>query len=158
MITTTLKTVNYYYLTKYAQGIELGTEDSLALAPIALQTPYLGGDAVFGARVMLGIDPDDYGIAYKGELDMGQEVTQAYRVYPNPTSDDLQIDLFESSFTAHSKIILLDLTGRIVWQSKNAVGGRSTKISLAGLGSGVYVLRVMEGEQALLTERIIINR
>ncbi len=46
------KTVNYYYLTKYLQGKDIGYEDSLALSPIALQTPYVGGDAVFGARVV----------------------------------------------------------------------------------------------------------
>jgi hypothetical protein len=158
MITTTLKTVNYYYLTKYVQGKAMSTEDSMVLEPIALVTPYIGGDAVFGARVMLGIDPDDYGLAYKGELDMGNEITEDYRIYPNPASDVLNIELLDQTFTPESKIVLLDLTGRVMLQTTSQGNARNASLHLDALTNGVYILQVLNGNERLITERVILNK
>jgi hypothetical protein len=125
---------------------------------IALQTPYVGGDAVFGARVMLGIDPDDYGIAYKGELDMGQVVTERYRIYPNPARDVLNIELLDQTFTPKSKIVLLDLTGRVILQTAYQGNARNASLHLDALTNGVYILQVLSGNERLITERVILNK
>jgi hypothetical protein len=156
IIESNRKFVNYHYLTKYVQGKAIGIEDSLALLPIALQTPYVGGDAVFGARVMLGIDPDDYGIAYKDDLDLGQIVTNPYQVYPNPTANVLYIDLFEEVFTPESKILLLDFSGRIIFQTTSEGIARSVSLPLVNLRNGMYILQVLNGNETVLTERVSI--
>jgi hypothetical protein len=125
---------------------------------IALQTPYVGGDAVFGARVMLGIDPDEYGLAYKDELDMGQEVMERFRIYPNPARDVINIELLDQTFTPESKIILLDLTGRVMLQTTSQGNARNASVPIINLTNGVYILQVLNGTEPLLTERVIINK
>lgn len=107
---------------------------------------------------MLGIDPDDYGIAYKEELDLTQTISDRYRVYPNPTSDLVNIDLFDTEFTEQTKILVLDLTGRILLQSKPQAGSRSVRIETNSLNNGVYVLHVLNGEETIVAEQIIINK
>ncbi len=68
------------------------------------------------------------------------------KVYPNPTTDQLNIDF---AFTKKEKIelVLLDLTGKVML--KNTIVGQtiSKNISLATLPSGTYFLSMKIGNQ-----------
>jgi len=61
-----LQQVNRVYLNKYARGYYGRITDAELdmLEDIALTTPQEGGDAVYIARTMLGIDADDYDDLY----------------------------------------------------------------------------------------------
>ena len=152
------KTVNYHYLTKYVQGRELSTEDSLALAPIALQTPYQGGNAVFGARVMLGIDPDDFGLAYKTSSENEPVLSDAYRIYPNPATTSLTIALTEVPFGQGLEIVITDLLGNVVFKEQPKTSAYSATVNVQPLASGVYLLQVVNGAEKYLVERIVITK
>lgn len=50
-------------------------------------------------------------------------------------------------FVAGSTCDVLDMTGRVVWQGRTAVDGR-TDVPFAGLSGGAYVLRVSDGTRS----------
>ncbi|HRH36758.1 MAG TPA: T9SS type A sorting domain-containing protein, partial [Flavobacteriales bacterium] len=62
------------------------------------------------------------------------------RVFPNPTTDNLSIDL--SSVSGVSKVELMDLTGRAVRTVANAKQGSLLTMSVDNLAAGEYTLRV----------------
>ena len=88
------KTVNHIYLNLLKNGGELSPADSLTLRSIALTTPFISGDAVYSARVLLDIDAQDYGIAYRGDgSTLKADEAQIVNVYPNPVENQWHIDL-----------------------------------------------------------------
>ena len=91
MIDQNRQLTNDIYLRSVAVDAEIDSTDELALLAIALLTPCIGGDGVYAARAMLGIDADDYGLAYRKGNEMQNEVTRTedIRAYPNPAQDQL---------------------------------------------------------------------
>lgn len=73
------------------------------------------------------------------------------KVYPNPVSDRLTVyvenDLLESN------AIITDLSGRVI--STKVLKENNNSISLEGLSSGMYFLKLVSQEQLILTQKII---
>ncbi len=113
---------------------------------------------LFLAHGLLGIDPDEEGLAYKGELDMGKELGDAYRVYPNPAKEAINIELLTDVFTEQTEVIVMDIMGRIVLQYYPAVSVKSIVLPVHNLQSGVYILQVKEIDRILFSERIVVNK
>ncbi len=61
------------------------------------------------------------------------------RIYPNPTSDMVTIDLADVSTI--DKITLIDLQGKILYQNKS-INTNIVKIDLSQFGNGFYMLQV----------------
>jgi hypothetical protein len=72
--------------------------------------------------------------------------------YPNPTSDYIVLALKNSNLTGLS-YVLYDLQGRIV--SKGIIQQENTAIAMQKLVTGVYVLKVIQNNQALKSFKII---
>jgi hypothetical protein len=79
-----------------------------------------------------------------------------FAMYPNPAKDKLHVELFNQAKTA-SKIEILDLHGRALKQI--ALDGFNTRkeISMAGLSSGVYLVKVHFGQQ-VSTQKLLITK
>lgn len=69
-----------------------------------------------------------------------------YSVYPNPTSDELNIKLDEAF-----EVTLFDQAGNDVLNSS------STKMSLDGLNSGLYMLHIKTAKGLVATEKIVVE-
>ena len=110
------KTVNSIYLNSLIDGSEISEEDKATLENIALITPYLGGDAVYSARVLLDMDVMDYDIEYRtdgsNELQMVKR-NPFVKVYPNPVKNDMVIDLL-NDFEEVITLSIYDLKGTLV--------------------------------------------
>ena len=61
---------------------------------IALQSPILGGDAVYSARVMLGITPPSANAAKRMNQNATTAINSVGSIYPNPAKDIAYLDYF----------------------------------------------------------------
>jgi len=90
-------------------------------------------------------------------LDNTLNNTDMLKVYPNPTSDFLHIQL-QSPNIGDSKVdvLLFDVCGRLAYkQSKN--GQDSFSLSIGHLPKGLYLLQVKGEKQRMLTKKIVLN-
>lgn len=76
-------------------------------------------------------------------------------VYPNPTTDVLNINM---DLVATSKVVvyeIADITGKVVYSSTaNNVKSELNKINIAGLATGPYVLKITT-DSGIYTEKVI---
>jgi hypothetical protein len=76
-------------------------------------------------------------------------------IYPNPTTDLLNIDLY--AVTAQNTTVkLLDMSGRVIRQviAKSAAGMNNIQLSMGELASGVYTLQVFENNTLTHTSKV----
>ncbi len=78
------------------------------------------------------------------------------KVYPNPTSDKVNIEINLEEKNAHTKIQILDMSGRLVFEGNvsTELGLNSISIDVEELANGLYTLFLFQNEQLLYTTRI----
>ena len=87
------KAVNTIYLNTWAKRrFEFTSNEHADLEAIALQSPILGGDAVFSARVMLGITPPSSTSVKRMNQNTTTAINSVGSIYPNPTKDMAYLD------------------------------------------------------------------
>jgi hypothetical protein len=124
----------------------------------ALLTPYVGGNAVYTARVMLDIDPLNYGLAYKegketfypGKLDM--------HLYPNPASGYLLVELKGLGDMEGAWLEMYDLQGRLVYRHRDIINGGQLHLSITDIKDGLYLVRVMLDNGTQSTRKLIVRK
>jgi len=81
------------------------------------------------------------------------------RVYPNPASDEVRVDVPAGWAGATVRLTLTDMGGRVVWRrSEQVVGGEPlVRTSVKALPAGAYLLAV-EHRQAVLRCRLVVGR
>jgi serine protease AprX len=88
-----------------------------------------------------------YGIPvlFKAPLAIEAEDSQFFKVYPNPSSNTLTIELLQANLKNY-EANLTDITGRTIWSEplKNAI----QTISVEKMASGLYFLRVGNEEKS----------
>ncbi len=84
----------------------------------------------------------------EGSTDAPQDLTEGVTLYPNPVADDLNVTL-TSAYSGPVDVSILDVTGRSVQVTRFEKAGDQLAVSLdvRRLPSGVYRLRVIEGEE-----------
>ncbi|MCF8378747.1 MAG: T9SS type A sorting domain-containing protein [Bacteroidales bacterium] len=94
-------------------------------------------DQTLAAFVIVGLDPAS---------------AKNFSVYPNPASSILQISNAEQL----SRVELINLAGQRIIQEINT-GKSIVTISVEGLSSGVYVLRLTENNKAISYQKLIVE-
>jgi hypothetical protein len=153
-----LQRVYEAYLNSWAQDRELDSAQAALLYNIALLTPYVGGNAVYTARVMLDIDPLNYGLAYKegketfypGKLDM--------HLYPNPASGYLLVELKGLGDMEGAWLEMYDLQGRLVYRHRDIINGGQLHLSITDIKDGLYLVRVMLDNGTQSTRKLIVRK
>jgi hypothetical protein len=76
-------------------------------------------------------------------------------IYPNPTTDILNIDLYATS-AQNTTVKLLDMSGRVIRQvqAKSSVGMNNIQLSLGEIASGVYTVQVYENNHLTHTSKV----
>ncbi|MGL5889865.1 MAG: T9SS type A sorting domain-containing protein, partial [Bacteroidia bacterium] len=137
---------------------ELSGTDSAALLPVALQHPADGGEAVYTARVMLGITVDDATGNYSYRLaEPGTTPLIAAEVFPNPAATQVTvIGKFEESDVLN--FALYDLAGRVVANQQLTTGNGSLIVDLTNVQPGVYLYQITVNTILIQSERLVIAR
>ena len=140
---------NNYDLTKDQSGI---------LYDIAYLDPNTNGDAVYTARVMLNIDPDDY-INTKSALKLPPKplsITEnTVKVYPNPTRNQITIE-FRDAISSNAIIEIYGNIGNIVFKDYIQQGDYIKNIDVSKLNAGIYFYRIITNETKIATGKLII--
>ena len=112
-----LKKINTIYLATIAQEqYEFDASQKADLLNMAYSDPLLSGPAVYLARVMLDINPDD-GAAGSGKTDQEEETnneqltTNNYQLYPNPNNGTMTLE-YSLGKDETGLFFLFDLQGR----------------------------------------------
>jgi hypothetical protein len=76
-------------------------------------------------------------------------------IYPNPTTDELNIDVYTTK-AQNNTIKLLDMSGRVIKeiQSKLAVGANNIKMNLGALTTGIYTIQILENNQLMQVSKV----
>jgi hypothetical protein len=136
LIETNKRVVNDIYLNSWAQNIDYDSVQKQALLDIAMLTPYIGGIGVYSARVMLGIEPEDFHLPYRFVKPLDSiHVSQLnhIKVYPNPVDNILNIELIEIE---NVQLNIYNTVGQkvLAFEIKN----QSSQIDITSLKSGIY--------------------
>lgn len=76
-------------------------------------------------------------------------------IYPNPTTDVLNIDLYAAS-AQNTSVKVLDMSGRVVKQveAKSQAGANHIQLSLGEVASGVYTVQVYSNNKLTFTSKV----
>lgn len=135
-------------------------DQEAALLAIAYLTPYSGGDAVYTARVLLNINPDDAGLDFaKPALGKTQaEKENPVKVFPNPAKNILNIQ-FEETIKADAQIHIYNNMGSLVLSAEINKGNAVKTIDVSQLQSGLYFYSVtLSGEKLSSGKLTILNK
>ena len=122
---------------------------------IALLTPWVGGKAVYSARILLGIDPDRHGIAYRLQKDKDENEQNKIIIYPIPTQDAITIE-FVNMPNTQINISVFDIIGKKVLEN-NFIATKKVNLNLNSLKSGTYLIRISDFNGLIETKLLIIN-
>jgi alpha-tubulin suppressor-like RCC1 family protein len=155
--------------------VSVGGFFAIALAPTSLYLPCATGDNTYGE-----LGQGDAGTTGNAVFDCDDEFAditgppvntgvQSYdgaaniKVYPNPTSNNINIDYAITCDNSSAIITIYDFNSKKIaeFTDDNLSAGQHTKlINLQGLGmaSGVYFLTLSTGDGAVQTQKIIYKR
>ena len=84
-----------------------------------------------------------------------ENISFVKRVYPNPTDNELLVELKENSIV--KKIEFIDYSGKIITPNKVEISKSSIRINVSNLNNGIYVLNLITDKE-LNTVKVVIER
>ncbi|MEW6470397.1 MAG: T9SS type A sorting domain-containing protein [Bacteroidota bacterium] len=147
------KAVNAIYLATWAQGIRgFSSNDSAFLLTVANGDPIEWGDAVYSAQVMVGFYP----IAPSPLREMGteneDEMHEGY-IYPNPNDGNMMI---KYSIEGDAELQITDITGKLMCSYKLLAEDSKIDISCDKLSNGIYLYKIINGNEIIKANKIMI--
>jgi hypothetical protein len=135
LIENNMQVVNNIYLNTLAQGVMFDDIQRDALLAIAMLTPYLGGDAVYSARVMLGIDPRDYNLfhRYAKPESSSKDIINKLKVYPNPASDIITIEILDGIENGNCMVEIFDVMGKRKMSTGVQISSSKGTLNISGI-------------------------
>ena len=123
------------------------------------QSPFIYSDAVFSARVLLGLDPDDVPLPERGSVTSESVKQTGLIFFPNPTSDQICFVTPESvSPGTPLTIDLYNIFGQWVDQTLiSAASGENCLTIKKKLDPGLYLLRVILDGKNLGIGKVVIR-
>jgi hypothetical protein len=153
------KVVNAIFLQKIANNLHISEQDSISLMNISMQLPFFGGEAVYSARVILGLDPANLNLDYvKGPYSQSfsDNETESVRFYPNPTSDIINL-LFYIEIDVNTVFELFDMNSKLLLSCIIPAKSSTYTIDLKNFKSGIYYCRIANNTNVLFKNKIVIN-
>lgn len=139
------------------QPIAFDSADYAALYRIAHLEVLAGGEAVYTARVMLGIDPQpQMQFRQQAENEIRFVSEELLQIFPNPAQNDVRLAL-EGLNEAQATYSILDINGRKVAHGSVEVYDGFGYIALNSLPSGVYVLQVQAHDVLHQTKLVVVK-
>ena len=122
--------------------------------------PRLGGAAVFKARGLLAMFSDtlfvddellcaQQGLQYrKGQQQAKVTKAPGVRLYPNPTNNNLAIQI-EQEISEPFTIIITNTLGQIIWQGQTHIATTLLTNEINTLASGTYLVQVYNNSRSI---------
>ncbi len=162
------KMVNNIYLNKVAyeqdstntlmQPYPFDSAETATLMNVAYQNPFMGGDAVYMARVLLFMDlEDDVDIVEKMMITNNhkESTPSNFVLYPNPNNGNFTLG-YHISDTDIGVLSIFDITGKFIKSYPFNSNETSININGAELNAGVYFYEVMVNDRKVKMDKLII--
>jgi hypothetical protein len=161
------KIVNSIFARTWADTIfYFSPEDSTTLMNIALQDPLTCGTAIYDARIMMGINVNDFstdGAQSSSRLSANNNQqandinTWQGVMYPNPTTNEAW---YETTLKKGDKgiISISDLLGRELLSQPLTEGANKLHFDITNLVGGVYLYKVMVNDKPVQNSKLVIQR
>lgn len=78
--------------------------------------------------------------------------------YPNPASERVYFDYFPDNSQGIRKVIIRDLTGRIIRESVIPEGQGILEIELTGIESGIHFYSYISSQGVIFTKKLVVKR
>ncbi len=155
-----MKEVNNIYLSTYARSnYQLTAEQIVFLTTVANITPWEGGDAVFIARYMLDIDPNqltaDFAKAPAAMPNSMESRANMAKIYPNPAKDEVMI-AFEKATDSQGVLEIYGFTGSVIKSQNLASGYQYISVSVKDLKPGIYFYRILLNNEVVAKDKLLI--
>jgi hypothetical protein len=139
-----LKTVLSIYLDSWCkERFELTGEEYEALFNIANQTPYEAGQGVYTARIMIGFEPDEYGVSYRVQKPYSASEREQVKLYPNPANNEVTIEFENPEFNnVNAKLKVYSITGTLVYSYSFQTSNSYKVLPTENLQNGIYLYRI----------------
>lgn len=149
------RTINAIYLETIERDIfKFNNSQKQSIEYIAGLCPLIGGEAVFKARSLLSLYNfnfifDDHNLCLQQGLqyriskqdDHAQVLKTALKVYPNPTSRSVTVDL-QSELEGPFNLKILSLTGQTVYQLNSTLNKNTIDLESVNLSQGIYLVEL----------------
>jgi Secretion system C-terminal sorting domain len=156
------KIVNGIFFNTWGIGnFYISPPDSLTLYNIAIQDPLDCGSAIYDARVMLGIDINDYtepGHMMQNFEEQGTAVEDKIGVlYPNPAHGSCT---YEAALTETQSgfIMIYDLNGKLLQSYKLNSGDNKVEMDLSVYSNGVYMYQIVINGETIEHKKLVISK
>jgi len=145
---------------------EFESQDSLLLYQIAEQKPHVCGTAVYDARVMLGLDFNDFEEAQlkMANTDINDEINVwdeegklKIVLYPNPAEDFI---MYKSDISDNENafLIIYNMLGEDIHTEKISLQQQEGRIDLSSFVSGMYLYKIYINNAPISTGPIVIRK
>jgi Calx-beta domain/Secretion system C-terminal sorting domain len=93
------------------------------------------------------IKNDDTSFAFASNISEATvtKTNSSIKIYPNPVTDVLHLDLVYNKNV--DVISVIDITGRIIKQTKTVPGQKNISVNTGNLSSGIYLLKIQSGKE-----------
>ncbi len=161
------KIIYEIYWKTWAKNIfEFESQDSLLLYQIAEQKPHVCGTAVYDARVMLGLDFNDFEEAQlkmsnpdiNDEINVWDEEGKLKIIlYPNPAEDFI---MYKSDISDNENafLIIYNMLGEDIHTEKISLQQQEGRIDLSSFVSGMYLYKIYINNAPISTGPIVIRK
>jgi hypothetical protein len=155
------KTVNEIYLRTWARNqFFLKPSDSLTLQLIAYEDPAQCGPAVYDARVMVGLDLNDFSLEMRNDT-KPQEVEMIIGavgvLYPNPAYSSCVYEA-ELETDQLGKVEIFNINGSIIETLSLVEGFNKLEVNLKNYENGVYIFKISVNDELIETKRLVITK
>jgi hypothetical protein len=152
------KNVNRIYLDSWCkQQFTFSAVENDSLNDYAYGNPYALGDAVFTARVLLGLDPDKVPLPENTEAEETEHSERILTLYPNPTSGMVCCSgINNNSLDDQLTYQIFDIYGKLVHSGKCLQDKGEYCFALStSLSEGIYFVRVWTKSKGSITGKLI---
>jgi hypothetical protein len=149
------KAVNEILLDYYkTEPPSLDSDQIKILVPIAYADPVDGGEAVYAARVLLGVDPDGNVKYEDGNIDFPGSSRPWLKIFPNPATDILNVVCDIES----SEIMLnfYSIAGALVFHAEQQ--SIISNIDISRLNEGIYIVEGISDQSPSCYLKLIVAK
>ena len=149
--------VNRVVIAQDRDSICLTQEQKNILLPIAYQLPILGGEAVYRARTLLGIDLDESILASRFATNYDDMSFENYQLYPNPNNGSFSIN-YTLQKDERAQITIMDAMGKLLQTVQLSNEGNFKRINLTNQQNGFYFVTLSSNLGSLMSWKLIIHK
>ena len=130
---------NIYLNTWALDNYVLADDQVKVLTDIAYSDPFINGDAVYTARVMLNIDPDNENNENKSLQQQPKQNVKSNlaHVYPNPAKETVTIT-FDQPITSEGTVEIWNIMGNKLLSNAIPKSYVQQNVNISSLSSGIY--------------------